>query len=94
MLSTALWREYIGTWKIKDEHLLLVSLKGRFVLIRKGPILADWFSGVITVARGKCLQYIHAGFGSIYEQYEYIAIENGIVVDSFVVDNAERPVLR
>ncbi len=33
------------------------------------------------------LQYVHMGFGSVFEQELHIKIENGIVVKSRVIDN-------
>ena len=85
--STACWRGYIGTWEIKDGQFYLVNLIGRYKLIGKEPIPADWFSGVIRIPKGKVLHYVHMGFGSVYEQEIHVKIEKGKVVKSRVIDN-------
>jgi hypothetical protein len=87
LFSTACWRGYQGTWEIKDGLFYLVDLHGRFQLQGKEPLLADWFSGVLRVPRGERLQYVHMGFGSVYEEEVHIKIDAGRVVKSRVVDN-------
>ena len=88
--STACWRGYIGTWEIKNGWFYLTDITGRYKMADKNPILADWFSGVIRVPKGKLLQYIHADFASVYEQDTYIKIEKGKVINSKVVDNRNK----
>jgi len=90
--STACWRGYVGTWEIRDNRFYLVDIKGRFRKTAKEPILADWFSGVLRVPRGAMLQYVHMGFGSVFEQEIHIKIEKGVVVRSRVVDNRGKEV--
>jgi hypothetical protein len=51
------------------------------------PILADWFSGVLRLPRGKQLQYVHMGFGSIYEEDVFLNVVKGHIVGRRVVDN-------
>lgn len=57
------------------------------------PLKADWFSGVIRLPKGNRLQYVHMGFGSIYERDHFIKIEKGRVVDEKIVDNLDNPKL-
>ncbi len=85
--STACWRQYIGTWEIKDDKFYLTNLIGRLRLSGDEPLVADWFSGVLRIPRGKCLQYVHMGFGSVYEEEVHIKIEKGVVVSSKIIDN-------
>jgi len=87
LFSTACWRNYQGTWEIKDGKFYLVDLRGRFRLQGKEPLLADWFSGVLRIPRGEMLQYVHMGFGSVFEEEVHIKIEGGNVVASRVIDN-------
>ena len=57
--STALVRGYIGTWKIKNKKLFLVSLIGfiennekvglNYLFPNKKEVFADWFSGQIRI---------------------------------------------
>ncbi len=85
--STACWRGYQGTWEIKNGRFYLVDLQGRFQLRDGDPILADWFSGVLRVPQGEEIEYVHMGFGTVYEQELRIRIENGVVVKSRSIDN-------
>jgi len=85
--STACWRGYQGTWEIKDGRFFLVDLRGRFQLKGEGPLLADWFSGVIRIPRGEELVYVHMGFGSVYEQELHVKIDKGVVVNSRMIHN-------
>jgi hypothetical protein len=85
--STACWRQYQGTWEIKDGRLFLVSLRGLYHLDGPEPLPADWFTGVLRIPRGEMLHYVHMGFGSVFEQELHIKIEQGRVTNSRTVDN-------
>lgn len=88
--STACWRGYVGTWKIEDNRLWLVELIGRFRLAVPGPVFADWVTGVLRVPRGELLDYVHMGFGSVYEEELHIAVERGEVRGRRIYDNRTR----
>lgn len=90
LYSTACWRQYQGTWEIKDARFYLTAVRGRFRLEGSEPLLADWFTGVLRIPRGRMLRYIHMGFGSIFEEELHIKIERGAVVSSRVLDNRGR----
>jgi len=85
--NTACWRGYMGTWEIKDGRFYLRDLRGRFQMRDGGPILADWFSGVLRVPKGKRLSYVHMGFGSVYEEEIHIKVKSGLIVARRVIDN-------
>ena len=90
--TSACWRNYIGTWEIKEGRFYLVDIIGRYKIVRESPIFADWFSGVIRIPRGKMLYYVHMGFGSVYEKELHVKIENGLVVKTKVIDNRRKKV--
>lgn len=90
--STACWRGYIGTWEIKDDHFFLNSLRGRYKVRAPDGIHALWFTGVLRIPRGELLQYVHMGFGSVYESELHVEIEEGIVVKKREVSNREREI--
>jgi len=92
IFSTACWRQYVGTWEIKDNKFYLVNLEGRFKLAEKKPIFADWFTGTLRIPQGEILHYIHMGYGTVYEREMHIKIENGIVTKSKIVDNRNKDV--
>jgi hypothetical protein len=87
LYSTACWRRYQGTWEIRDGRFSLTRLRGRFKLLGEGPLFADWFSGVLRITRGEILQYVHMGFGSVYEQEVHLKVENGVVTATKLIDN-------
>ncbi len=88
--STDCWRGYQGTWEIKDGRFYLIGLRGRFRLRDGEPLLASWFSGVLRIPKGEVLQYVHMGFGSVYEQEVHAKVEKGLVVETRVVDNRRK----
>jgi hypothetical protein len=90
LYSTGCWRRYQGTWEIKDGHFYLVGLRGIFRLEGDEPLLADWFSGVIRIPKGEIVHYVHMGFESIFEYDLFVEIEQGVVMDSWEVDNRGR----
>lgn len=90
LFSTACWRGYQGTWEIKQGRFYLVALRGRVRLTPGDPVFADWFSGVIRIPRGEMLQYVHMGFGSVYEEELHIRIERGVVQASRTIDNRDK----
>lgn len=87
LFSTACWRGYQGTWEIRDGRFFLTALRGRFRLQGEGPILADWFSGVLRIPKGEILHYVHMGFGSVHEQEIHVKVEKGVVTATRIIDN-------
>jgi len=87
LFSTGCWRRYIGTWEIKGGRFFLVGIRGVYKLLGEEPLLADWFTGILKVPRGNVLHYVHGNFLSVYEEEIHVQIENGVMVDSRVIDN-------
>jgi len=100
--NTALWRGYVGTWSIEDDHLYLVDLKGGastgdevglkdiFPDATDG-VFAHWFTGDLRCPMGELLSYRHMGFGSQYEKDFYFHIRRGIVQAKQMVYNQAAP---
>lgn len=82
--TTACWRQYIGTWEIKDNKFYLVGLEGRYKISGTGPIFADWFTGELKITRGN-KEVQKSVFGPNFYRGHHIAIENGIVTQRFNV---------
>ena len=57
---------------------------------RNGKILADWYFGVLRMPDGKMLQYVHMGYGSVYEREITLEVKAGKVVAESTVDNTRR----
>lgn len=87
LTSTACWRGYQGTWEIRDNFFYLMSLQGCWQLKSSVPLVADWFSGVLRIRRGRLMTYVHMGFGSVYEEELHIRIDAGRVMRRQVMDN-------
>lgn len=96
---TGLWRCYIGGWEIIDDRLYLVEIaaslkEGSEVTLETifpgfpDRVFAHWFSGVIRIPQGKLLKYVHMGYGSTYERDHLLHLEQGVVVDSELRENA------
>ena len=85
--STACWRQYIGTWEIKEDKLYLVDVEGIYQKLSPIPIFAKWFSGTLVLEKGEILKYIHMGFESIYESEIHIRVRSGRVKGKKIVDN-------
>lgn len=90
VFSTACWRQYIGTWELKDGKFYLKDIKGRYRLTDNTPIFADWVTAVLRIPDGDVLHYVHMGFGSVYEFENHIKIENGVVTDERRIDNRDK----
>ena len=85
IFSTACWREYVGSWSIRRGKLYLSKLEGRYRLDGKEAIFADWFTGELRIPKGRMLEYVHAGFNSIYEQEMLLTLERGVVIKTEVI---------
>jgi len=81
--NTANWRGYVGGWEIVAGRLYLVKLSGVLMdgsdanLETVFPgfperVFAHWYTGTIRIPRGKRLQYVHGGYGSLYERDEML----------------------
>ncbi len=94
MKTTACWRGYRGTWSLIGKKLYLIHLDGlikikderhEYVLEdlfpNKTRVFAEWFSGDIRVPDGEMLEYVHADYGSIYENDLFLKFENGLLVN-------------
>lgn len=103
LTNTALWRGYIGHWKIEDDSLFLDSVMvgaqggSRFVpaaiddiyASRRTPsgYFADWVSDTLRVVSGDFVCYVHMGWKSDWENEEYVVVEGGLVKDRVVYHN-------
>ena len=86
-ISTGCWRDYQGTWEIREGRFYLAGLAGRFELVGSNPLFAEWFTGVLRVPRGKMLAYVEMGFGSVYEEEVHIQVRRGVIAGTRVIDN-------
>lgn len=97
---TALWRGYIGTWEIVDNRLYLTELSGTlegdieatvatFFPDFPDRVFAHWYTGTIRIPQGKLLEYVHMGYGSMYERDLILKLEKGVVIDTLLRHNGK-----
>lgn len=53
--STACRRGYVATWLLRDSSLYLTDIVGHYHMIGKGPVHADWYSGLLFVMHGELI---------------------------------------
>lgn len=95
--STALWRGYIATWRIRSQRLWLENVSGKKlasmfgddperVVEPDGLVLADWTTLEMRVPVGRQTQYVHMGYASQYEHDRLIQVQDGRIVLYELVD--------
>lgn len=97
--STACWRGYVAYWKLEGDSLFLLRIKPcvdecdsnvdanlEKMFHSKEPF-AYWYSGTLTLPKGKFFTSYYIGYSSIYEKEEKIQIENGVVIKRWEISN-------
>jgi hypothetical protein len=98
--SSVLWRGYVGKWEIRDDRLYLIELTGRLksgdsltlaTLFPDFPerVFAHWSSRILRVPQGGLVEYVHAGFGSVYERDLFLEIDEGILRRTWTKKNGK-----
>ena len=95
--STACWRGYYGSWEIRDNKLMLTSLKAyiegykevnlNYLFPDQTEVFANWFTGIIKIPHGEMIEYVHSGYESKFEKERYLIIEEGNLVDNYLFEN-------
>jgi len=91
------WRGYIAKWEVIAGNLILseasILLKGgsykdqkrksilEDLFPKKKQIIATWYSGALIVPDGEMTNYVHMGYGSSYESYQVLRVQEGIVIE-------------
>lgn len=78
---TKVEKEYAKDRQPGAYEWLPISLRKLFPN-SKDRVIADWYTGTLRIPRGEELQYVHMGYGSIYERELRITIRNGQVVEA------------
>lgn len=60
----------------------------------KGRVTASWYTGELRIPRGAVLEYMHMGYGSVFEEDLFIEVEKGHVVQTKIVDNRGKKTYR
>ena len=98
--NTACWRAYFGTWEIKDDKLYLIDFNGNgegwqkvgidYIFPGQKEVFANWFTGEIKIKSGELLEYVHAGFESLYEKETILTFQEGRFINSKTIDNRKK----
>lgn len=101
IVSTALWRHYVGSWEIVEDRLFLVGISGesneKEISLQmlfpghSGRVFADWFTGTIKAPHGRLLKYVHGGYASQYERDLLLEVDRGVVRERRVRENGTAP---
>lgn len=84
------------TYRKYEDKILSASLKpkSKADLTKLFPnhvvddkVFAFWFTGDLTIPRGKMLEYVHMGYMSKYEKELVLSIENGNLIDAIEYEN-------
>lgn len=101
-ISSACWRQYIGTWKIENDSLFLIRLKDcceykKIKLdtifeskdIKNDKVFAFWYSNNIYAGFGKISDLLNTEniFEPIYEKRINLKLNKGIVTELKVRKN-------
>ncbi len=93
---TALWRGYVAKFEIRDNQLVvsdilileLINYKEVFTSIydkifpEQKNVVVTWMTGILTLPCGELTNYVHMGYGSTYNAYKLLQIENGKLVQT------------
>lgn len=97
---TALWRGYVGEWEVADNRLYLIGIDATLhdgtsaTLSTVFPgfpdrVFAHWYSGTVRIPQGELLEYVHAGYASVYEQDLLLDFERGVLAGIRIQANGE-----
>ena len=99
--STALWRGYVGLWRIESNRLFLVdvyvcgdknrSIKDQIFTGKDTEIFADWFTGDLFIEKGKIIKYNHSGYDRYYEMEIVANVNGGIIKNEMEFENGVVP---
>ena len=95
---TANWRGYVASWKIEADRLYLVGISGRLLKGveasisdlfpgTSGPVLANWFSGELSIECGNVIGHIDGFYMRVYEESVILTVKAGIVVGKRIQRN-------
>ncbi len=64
-----------------------IAIELSYLFPDENKVFANWFSGEIKVPQGEMLEYVHAGYGSIFEKDLILVVENGVLINDESIDD-------
>lgn len=99
-MTSACWRGYIGDWEIILNKLYLTGLSNmtgsgyKFSMKTLFPgqekVFAEWYSGELRIPRGEMIENNYRKHIYVYEEDLFLEIENGILINSRIINNTEK----
>lgn len=90
IFSSACWRNYVARWRIDQNRLYLEGVEGVYKLEDGEPLFADWVTETLSIGCGGMLEYVHMGFGSVFEEDLLLKVHMGVIVGRTVLDNRDK----
>ncbi|WNH53419.1 hypothetical protein [Stenotrophomonas oahuensis] len=50
------------------------------------PVAARWYTGALVIPDGRMTEYVHMGYGSMYDHYQLIKVKAGKVTEHLALD--------
>jgi hypothetical protein len=93
--NSACWRGYVAKWAIDNNKLFLIKWEGYildylvvhmdYIFPDEEVVFAKWFTGEIRIPQGEMLQYIHAGYASVYEGNLCLNFVEGVLIKKEII---------
>ncbi len=101
---SACWRGYHGTWKMEDDYLYIINLiectcssdekeiplSKLFPKQKAKKVKAIWFTGTITISKGRVVNHTDIDHMPIYENDILFSFKNGKLIERKVVLNKSK----
>ena len=96
-ISTGNYRGYVASWEVRDKKLYLVELmipgfkpemdRVEDLFPEEDKTFAEWYTGKLRIPHGELLEYVHNGYGSLYEKELFLRFLNGKLIGESEIDN-------
>ena len=90
--STDCWRGYRAEWIVQNDSIFLnniyhcyndkVKANLNYIfpnIVKEQKVFASWINGELYMPQGKCIEYVHMGYESIFEQEIVLSVEKGLL---------------
>ncbi len=95
--STGNYRGYVASWEVIEDKLYLIELmihgftkemdREEDLFPGEDKKFAEWYTGKLRIPHGELLEYVHNGYGSLYEKELFLRFLNGKLIGESEKDN-------
>lgn len=79
LFGTSCRRGYVATWEVRASRVYLKQIDGAYRLASKEPVEAVWLNGIVRIADGPMVRYVHAGYASEYAAVQELDVVAGTI---------------